>query len=90
VDVRVQSLHPGCLFHSNRVARRMQLQASLMMAETGRPDASALVKSKKAWLTGGGEVRTKRRHFGLEIEEAEMRAGSPDDRAWSKNTHRDG
>lgn len=63
----------------------MVFQASLVMAETGRPASSALVNSKKSWLTGGGEVRTKRR---LEIAEAEMMAGSPADRAWSKDTHR--
>lgn len=61
-----------------------------MMAEIGRLDVFALVKSKKVWLIGGGEVRIKRRYFGLEIEEVEMRVGLLDDRVWSKNIYRDG
>lgn len=45
VDRRVRSLHPGCLFPSNRVTRGMLFQATLLMVETGRPTSSVLVKS---------------------------------------------
>lgn len=81
VVARVKSLHPGCLFHSNRVARRMLFQASLVMADR---EASLICTGKEQKVV---EVKQSQKEgIGLEISEAEMRAGSPADRAWSK-TH---